>query len=60
LDKVPFWFIWKARIPQRIQVLLWLVIKNIILSNENLKTEIGKETLTATGVVVWKPHNIFS
>jgi hypothetical protein len=60
LDKVPFWFIWKARIPQRIKVLLWLVIKNIILSKENLKTEIGKETLTATGVVVWKPHNTFS
>jgi hypothetical protein len=60
LAKIPFWFIWKARIPQRIKVLLWLVIKNIILSKENLKTEIGKETLTATGVVVWKPHNTFS
>jgi hypothetical protein len=52
LDKVPFWFIWMARISQRIKVFLWLVIKNRALSKENLKTEIGKETLN-----VWLSRN---
>jgi hypothetical protein len=33
----PYWFIWKAKIPQRIKVFLWLVINDKILSKENLR-----------------------
>lgn len=45
--------------PQRIKVFLWLVIKNRVLSKQNLKTETGKKTLTIFGVVVWKLRNTF-
>jgi hypothetical protein len=37
LTKTPYWFIWKAKIPQRIRVFMWLILKNKILSKENLK-----------------------
>jgi hypothetical protein len=37
LDKVPYWFIWKTNIPQRIKAFLWLILKNKILSKENFK-----------------------
>jgi hypothetical protein len=33
----PYWFIWKAKIPQRIKVFLWLILEDKILSKENLK-----------------------
>jgi hypothetical protein len=35
--KKSYWFIWKAKIPQRIKVFLWLILENKILSKENLK-----------------------
>jgi hypothetical protein len=34
--RTPFWFIWKAKIPQRIKVFLWLILNDKILSKENL------------------------
>jgi hypothetical protein len=34
--RIPFWFIWKAKIPQRIKVFLWLILNDKILSKENL------------------------
>jgi hypothetical protein len=37
LTKTPYWFIWKAKIPQRIRVFMWMILKNKILSKENLK-----------------------
>lgn len=36
LNKIPYWFIWKAKTPQRMKVFLWLVLKDRILSKENL------------------------
>lgn len=37
LNKIPYWFIRKAKIPQRIEVFLWLILKDRILSKEILK-----------------------
>jgi hypothetical protein len=53
--KKSYWFIWKAKIPQRIKVFLWLILENKILSKENLKKKSGMVMLTVIGVVVWKP-----
>jgi hypothetical protein len=50
-----YWFIWKAKIPQRIKVFLWLILENKILSKENLKKKSGMVMLIVIGVVVWKP-----
>jgi hypothetical protein len=36
LAKVSYMFLWKTRISQKIKVFLWLVLKNRILSKENL------------------------
>jgi hypothetical protein len=41
VTKTPYWFIWKAKIPQRIRVFLWLILKDMILSKENLKKRTG-------------------
>jgi hypothetical protein len=54
LNRDPYWFIWKAKIPQRIKVFLWLVINDKILSKENLRKKNGKGTLIVSGVVVLK------
>jgi hypothetical protein len=32
MTRTPYWFIWKAKIPQRIKVFLWLILKDKILS----------------------------
>jgi hypothetical protein len=37
MTKTPYWFVWKAKIPQRIRVFLWLILKDKILSKENLE-----------------------
>jgi hypothetical protein len=37
MNRDPYWFIWKAKIPQRIKIFLWLVINDKILSKENLR-----------------------
>lgn len=34
--KVPYRFLWKIKIPHKIKIFLWLIIKNRILSKENL------------------------
>jgi hypothetical protein len=37
LDSVPYMFIWKTKIPQRIKVFLWLLLRDRIQSKVNLK-----------------------
>lgn len=49
LNKIPYWFIWKAKIPHRINVFLWLILKDMILSKENLKNRKWKGKL----LLVW-------
>jgi hypothetical protein len=44
--------IWKAKIPQRIEVFLWLVLKNRILSKVNLKIRNWRGILAVPGVAV--------
>jgi hypothetical protein len=39
---VPFKFLWKTMLPHKIKVFLWLVLKNKILTKDNLKKEIGR------------------
>jgi hypothetical protein len=57
--KVPYKVIWIARIPQRIKVFMWLVIRNRVLSKVNLKEKkLGWEYKL---LVVWidginRPH----
>jgi hypothetical protein len=35
--KVPYRFLWKSKLPQKIKVFIWLVITNKILTKDNLK-----------------------
>jgi hypothetical protein len=35
--KVPYRFLWKSKLPQKIKVFFWLVIRNKILTKDNLK-----------------------
>jgi hypothetical protein len=35
--KVPYRFLWKTKLPQKIKVFLWLVVRNKILTKDNLK-----------------------
>lgn len=38
--KVPYRFLWKVKIPQKIKVFLWLTVNNRILSKVNLKLRV--------------------
>jgi hypothetical protein len=51
--KVPYRFLWKSKLPQKIKVFFWLVIRNKILTKDNLKKEIGRDLVSAVFVVVW-------
>jgi hypothetical protein len=51
--KVPYRFLWKSKLPQKIKVFIWLVIRNKILTKDNLKKEIGRVLVSAVFVVVW-------
>jgi hypothetical protein len=35
--RVPYYFLWKTNVPQKIKVFLWLVLRNRILTKDNLK-----------------------
>jgi hypothetical protein len=35
--KVPYRFLWKSKLPQKNKVFFWLVIRNKILTKDNLK-----------------------
>jgi hypothetical protein len=58
--KVPYRFLWKSKLPQKIKVFLWLVIRNKILTKDNLKKEIGRDLMNAVFVVAWNRLNIYS
>jgi hypothetical protein len=51
--KVPYRFLWKSKLPQKIKVFFWLVIRNQILTKDNLKKESGRDLVSAVFVVVW-------
>jgi hypothetical protein len=47
-------FLWKTKLPQKIKVFIWLVIRNKILTKDNLKKkETGRVLVSAVFVVVW-------
>jgi hypothetical protein len=51
--KVPYRFLWKSKLPQKIKVFFWLVIRNKILTKDNLKKEIGRDLMNDVFVVAW-------
>jgi hypothetical protein len=51
--KVTYKFLWKSKLPQKIKVFFWLVIRNQILTKDNLKKESGRDLVSAVFVVVW-------
>ena len=55
--KVPYRFLWKSKLPQKIKVFIWLVIRNKILTKDNLK-KIGMVLVSAVFVVVWNRLSI--
>jgi hypothetical protein len=50
LERFPCLVIWRAKIPHRIRVFLWIVLKDRILSKANLKRETGSVTQIVFGV----------
>jgi hypothetical protein len=34
---VPYKFLWKSKLPQKIKIFIWLVVRNKILTKDNLK-----------------------
>jgi hypothetical protein len=50
-------FLWKSKLPQKIKVFIWLVIRNKILTKDNLK-KIGMVLVSAVFVVVWNRLSI--
>jgi hypothetical protein len=52
-------FIWKVKIPQRIKVCLWLVLKNRVLSKENLRARKWQGELNVFGVGLLNQKIIF-
>jgi hypothetical protein len=34
---VPYRFLWKSKLPQKLKVFIWLVVRNKILTKDNLK-----------------------
>jgi hypothetical protein len=58
--KVPYRFLWKSKLPQKIKVFLWLVIRNKILTKDNLKKkEIGKVMMIVVFVLAWNQLTIY-
>jgi hypothetical protein len=56
---VPYRFLWKSKLPQKIKVFIWLVIRNKILTKDNLKKkEIGMVLVSTVFVVVWNRLSI--
>lgn len=47
---VPYWFLWKTELPYKIKVFLWLVMRNKIITKDNLKKETGKDQVNASFV----------
>jgi hypothetical protein len=45
---VPYRLLWKSKLPQKIKVFIWLVVRNKILTKDNLKKkEIGMALVNA-------------
>jgi hypothetical protein len=57
---VPYRFLWKSKLPQKIKVFIWLVVRNKILTKDNLKKEIGMVLVIAVFVGVLNRLNICS
>jgi hypothetical protein len=39
---VPYWFLWKTELPYKIKVFLWLVMRNKIITKDNLKKKLAR------------------
>lgn len=48
-------FIWDLKIPLKIKIFIWLVLRNIILTKDNLLSRDGLEMPSATSVLVLRP-----
>jgi hypothetical protein len=57
---VPYRFMWRSKLPHKIKVFLWLVVRNKILTKDNLKKEIGMVLVIIASVVVMKRLIIYS
>jgi hypothetical protein len=57
---VPYRFLWKSKLPQKIKVFIWLVVRNKILTQDNLKKEIDIVLVNAVFVGVLNRLNICS
>jgi hypothetical protein len=58
---VPYKFLWKSKLPQKIKIFIWLVVRNKILTKDNLKKkETGKVLKSVVSVVVMSLLIIYS
>jgi hypothetical protein len=51
---------WRSKLPHKIKVFLWLVVRNKILTKDNLKKEIAMVLVIVASVVVMKRLIIYS
>jgi hypothetical protein len=57
---VPYKFLWKSKLPQKIKKFIWLVVRNKILTKDNLKKGIGKVLKIVVFVGAMKQLIIYS
>jgi hypothetical protein len=57
--KVPYRFLWKSKLPQKIKVFLWLVFRNKILTKDNLKKRNWKGSDDCCFLVAWNLLTIY-
>ena len=53
----PYCVLWKLKLPLRVKV-IWLVVKNRILTRDNLRKKAGKGVICVSSVVPQKPKSI--
>jgi hypothetical protein len=57
---VTYKFLWKSKLPQKIKIFIWLVVRNKILTKDNLKKEIGMGLKPVAFVVTMNQPIIYS
>jgi hypothetical protein len=57
---VPYGLLWKSKLPHKIKVFIWLVVRNKILTKDNLKKQIGMVLVIVVSVVALNRLIIYS
>jgi hypothetical protein len=57
---VPYRFLWKSKLPQKIKVFIWLVVRNKILTKDNFKKGTRMVLVIVVSVVVLNRLSICS